>query len=44
MTTVLTKKEIEHILDESKKYISFNKKKIKKINVLFLFDTIKYQI
>ena len=30
----LTKKEIEHILDESKKYISFNKKKIKKINVL----------
>ena len=33
-TADLTKKEIEHILDESKKYISFNKKKIKKINVL----------
>ena len=33
-TNDLTKKEIEHILDESKKYISFNKKKIKKINVL----------
>ena len=33
-TADLTKKEIEYILDESKKYISFNKKKIKKINVL----------
>ena len=33
-TADLTKKEIEHILNESKKYISFNKKKIKKINVL----------
>jgi len=33
-TADLTKKEIEHILDESKKYITFNKKKIKKINVL----------
>ncbi len=33
-TADLTKKEIEHILDESKKYISFNKKKIKKINIL----------
>ena len=33
-TAELTKKEIEHILDESKKYISFNKRKIKKINVL----------
>ena len=33
-TADLTKKEIEHILDESKKYISFNKMKIKKINVL----------
>ncbi len=33
-TADLTKKEIEHILYESKKYISFNKKKIKKINVL----------
>ena len=33
-TADLTKKEIEHILDESKKYITFNKRKIKKINVL----------
>ena len=33
-TADLTKKEIEHILDESKKYISFNKRRIKKINVL----------
>ena len=33
-TADLTKKEIEYILDESKKYISFNKKKIKKINIL----------
>ncbi|MDC0045171.1 aspartate carbamoyltransferase catalytic subunit [Pelagibacteraceae bacterium] len=33
-TADLTKKEIEYILNESKKYISFNKKKIKKINVL----------
>ncbi len=33
-TADLTKKEIEHILDESKKYIAFNKRKIKKINVL----------
>ena len=33
-TADLTKKEIEYILKESKKYISFNKKKIKKINVL----------
>ena len=33
-TAYLTKKEIEHILDESKKYITFNKRKIKKINVL----------
>ena len=33
-TADLTKKEIEHILDESKKYISFNKRKIKKINIL----------
>ena len=33
-TADLTKKEIEHILNESKKYISFNKKKIKKIKVL----------
>ncbi len=33
-TADLTKKEIEHILDESKKYIFFNKRKIKKINVL----------
>ena len=33
-TADLTKKEIEHILDESKKYIDFNKRKIKKINVL----------
>jgi len=33
-TADLTKKEIEYILDESKKYIFFNKKKIKKINVL----------
>ena len=31
-TADLTKKEIEHILDESKKFISFNKKRIKKIN------------
>ncbi len=33
-TADLTEKEIEYILDESKKYISFNKKKIKKLNVL----------
>ncbi len=33
-TADLTKKEIEHILDESKKYITFNKRKIKKNNVL----------
>jgi len=33
-TADLTKKEIEHILEESKKYISFNKKRIKKINIL----------
>ncbi len=33
-TADLTRKEIEHILDESKKYISFNKRKVKKINVL----------
>ena len=33
-TADLSKKEIEYILDESKKYISFNKRKIKKINVL----------
>ena len=33
-TADLTKKEIEHILEESKKYITFNKRKIKKINVL----------
>ena len=33
-TADLTKKEIEHILDESKKYITFNKRKIKKINIL----------
>tara|TARA_Y100001970_G_scaffold285545_1_gene405617 strand:+ start:2478 stop:3632 length:1155 start_codon:yes stop_codon:yes gene_type:complete len=33
-TSDLSKKEIEHILNESKKYISFNKKKIKKINIL----------
>ncbi len=33
-TADLTKKEILHILNESKKYISFNKRKIKKINVL----------
>ena len=33
-TADLTKKELEHILDESKKYITFNKRKIKKINVL----------
>ena len=33
-TADLTKKEIEHILDESKKYIAFNKRNIKKINVL----------
>ncbi len=33
-TADLNKKEIEYILNESKKYISFNKKKVKKINVL----------
>ena len=33
-TADLTKKEILYILNESKKYISFNKKKIKKINIL----------
>ncbi len=33
-TSDLTKKEIEHILHESKKYILFNKKKLKKINIL----------
>jgi len=33
-TADLTIKEIEHILEESKKYISFNKKRIKKINIL----------
>ena len=33
-TADLKKNEIEHILNESKKYISFNKKKIKKINIL----------
>jgi Aspartate carbamoyltransferase, catalytic chain len=33
-TSDLTKKEIEHILNESKKYITFNKKKIKKLNIL----------
>ena len=33
-TADLTKKEIEHILNESKKYILFNKKRIKKINIL----------
>ena len=33
-TADLTKKEILHILNESKKYISFNKRKIKKINIL----------
>ena len=33
-TADLSKKEIEYILDESKKYISFNKNKIKKINLL----------
>ena len=33
-TADLNKKEIEYILSESKKYISFNKKKIKSINIL----------
>ena len=33
-TADLSKKEIEYILNESKKYITFNKKKIKKINIL----------
>ena len=33
-TADLSKKEIEYILEESKKYISFNKKRIKKINLL----------
>ena len=33
-TNDLTKREIEHILNESKKYISFNKKRIKKLNIL----------
>ena len=33
-TADLTKKEIEHILNESKKYILFNKKKIKYMNIL----------
>ena len=33
-TADLSKKDIEYILDESKKYISFNKNKIKKINLL----------
>ncbi len=33
-TADLTKKEIEHILDESKKYITFNKRKNKKTNIL----------
>ncbi len=33
-TADLTKKEIEHLLSESKKYISFNNKRKKKINVL----------
>ena len=33
-TADLTKKEIEHILYKSKKYILFNKKRIKKINIL----------
>ena len=33
-TADLTKKEIEHILNEAKKYILFNKKRIKHINIL----------
>ena len=33
-TADLTKKEIEHILNEAKKYILFNKKKIKHMNIL----------
>ena len=33
-TADLNKKEIEYILNESKKYIKFNKSKIKKINIL----------
>ena len=33
-TADLSKKEIEYILNESKKYISFNKKRIKKVNLL----------
>ena len=33
-TADLTKKEILYILNESKKYISFNKRKIKRINIL----------
>jgi len=33
-TSDLKKKEIEHILYESKKYISYNKKRNKKINIL----------
>ena len=33
-TADLSKKEIEYILNESKKYIKFNKSKIKKINIL----------
>ena len=33
-TADLTKKEIEHILNEAKKYILFNKKRIKHMNIL----------
>ena len=33
-TNDLTKKEIEFILDESIKFITFNKKKVKKLNIL----------
>ena len=33
-TADLTKKEIEFILSESEKFISFNKKRIKKLNLL----------